>query len=178
MGWISRLASHLLGGAQGQLAVGAVHRVAGLEGDHPAPALAGELGAQLGRRLAQGAEVVVDGELHPLQAAADGDRVGLLEQVGDAGVLGVGGAEGRLGARLAVGLPDLLDVQGGEHHAFGVAQREHASARRAACRRNSRGDVEQDRDRPQGAVGQAHALADGVVVGLAHEAGRAARSRR
>ena len=39
----------LFRGAESELDVRAVHRVAGLEGDDPAPALVGEVGAKLGR---------------------------------------------------------------------------------------------------------------------------------
>jgi len=161
--------AHFLGGAQAELAVGAVHGVAGLEGDDAAPPLAGELGAQLGRRLPQRPEVVVDRHLQPLETAADGDRMGFVQQVRDPGMIGAGGAEGRLRARLEVGLPDLLDVQRRQHHPFGIAQRQHA----AGLERGGElpGDVEHDRDRPEGAVGQAQGRADGVVVGPVHEAG-------
>ena len=55
-------------GPHGQLDVGAVHRIAGLEGHDLAPALAGELRAQLGRRAAQQSEVVVERWLQTLEA--------------------------------------------------------------------------------------------------------------
>ena len=45
----------LLGGAEGEFHVRAVHRVAGLEGDDAAPAQAGKFGAQFGGSQAQGA---------------------------------------------------------------------------------------------------------------------------
>ena len=93
----------LLGRPQRELLVGAVHRVAGLEGDDLAPAQRVELVAELGRRLAQRPEVVVVGQLQALEAARDVAGVRPLEQVGDAGVLGVGRAEDQLGLGLPVG---------------------------------------------------------------------------
>jgi hypothetical protein len=67
-GWISRLACASLGGAEGQFLVRAVQRVAGLEGHDLAPAELAEIGAQLVRRVAAGAEIVV----HRLLDAGDG----------------------------------------------------------------------------------------------------------
>jgi hypothetical protein len=60
---------HLLGRAQGELVVGAVQRVTGLEGDHPAPAPSGELGPQRRRRVAQRRVVVVGWQLDALEGA-------------------------------------------------------------------------------------------------------------
>ena len=114
----------LLGGGERQLAVRAVHRVAGLERHHPAPAAAGQLLPHLGRGEAQGPEVVMGGELQAFEAAGEGDPPLALVEVGDAGVLAVGGAEDRLGDGLAFALPGLLDFERREHDAFGVAQRQ------------------------------------------------------
>ena len=90
---------HLLGRPQGELVVGTVQRVAGLEGDHPAPAQAGELGPQLRRRAAQRRVVVVGGQLDALQGAGQVVGVRPLEQVGDARMGGVGRPEDPLGLR-------------------------------------------------------------------------------
>ena len=53
----------LLCGAERELDVRAVHRVAGLEGDDAAPAASGELFAELGRRRRRRLVVVVEREL-------------------------------------------------------------------------------------------------------------------
>ena len=79
-----------LGGAERELVVGAVHRVAGLEGDDLSPAALGELFAQLGRRVAERFVVVVQRQLQALDLAADVDRLALVHQVVDGRVLGVG----------------------------------------------------------------------------------------
>src|SRR5262249_35784955 len=54
---------NLFRGPEGKFDMRAVHRVAGLEGNDAAPALARKIGAELGRRLAQAFEVVVAREL-------------------------------------------------------------------------------------------------------------------
>ena len=66
----------LAGGAEGQLLMRAVQRVAGLEGDDPAPAELAEEGAQLVRRVAAAAEVVVHRLLDAGDRAAEIDRAG------------------------------------------------------------------------------------------------------
>jgi hypothetical protein len=113
----------LLGRPQRQLLVRAVHRVAGLERHHAPPAQPRELGPQLRGREPQRGEVVVRGEPDPFKPAADVVGMAPLEQVGDAGVVGAAGPEDLACLALAVGLPDVIDVQHGQHHALGIAQR-------------------------------------------------------
>ena len=79
-------------------------------------------------------------------------------------------AENGFGFRRAVGLPDVFDVQDGEHDAFGIAQGDFAAAGLELLREFF-GDVERDRHRPENAAGQPHVAADAFVVGLVHEAG-------
>ena len=50
---------HLLGGAEREFDVSAVHGIAGLKCDYAAPSQAGKFGAQLSRSEAQAAEVVM-----------------------------------------------------------------------------------------------------------------------
>ena len=76
------------GGADGQLAVGAVHGVAGLEGDDAGPAELGEVRAELGRGVAQGDVVVVVEAVDGADGAADVVGVRRLE-LADGWVLGV-----------------------------------------------------------------------------------------
>ena len=49
----------LLGGAESQFHVGAVHRVAGLESDDAPPSQAGKLGTQFRGRQTQAAEIIM-----------------------------------------------------------------------------------------------------------------------
>ena len=158
---------HLLGRAQGELVVGTVQRVAGLEGDHPAPAPAGELGPQLRRCEAQGRVVVVGGRLDALEGARQVAGVRPLEQVGDARVSGVGRPENPLGLRPPVGPVDLLHVQGRQHHPLGVAQGHRGT--RTDPGGQIVGDVESDRYGPEPSVGQPHISTDRRQVGATEE---------
>ena len=98
-------------GPHGQLDVGAVHRVAGLEGDDLGPAQLGELGAELRRGPAQVGEVVVDGQLEALDGPADVPGVAPVEQIADAGVARIGRCRRRCSASASpVRPPHVLDV--------------------------------------------------------------------
>ena len=159
-----------LGGAERQLVVGAVHRIAGLEGDDLPPAALGELLAELGRRVAERFVVVVQRQLQALDAAADVHRLALVHQVADGRVLGARRCRRRRSASASrSGVPDVLDVDHGEHHALGIAERDLIA--RLELVGELLGDVERDRHRPERAVREPHLVADRFVVGLAHEAG-------
>ena len=119
---------HLLRSAEGEFHVGAVHRIAGLEGDYFAPSQAGELSAQLRRRQAQSAEIIVRRQLQAFDAAPHVPRVPDVHRIVRARMSLAGGAKYCLGFGGAVGLPDFFHVQNGEHHAFAVAQRDFAAA--------------------------------------------------
>ena len=160
----------LFRGAEGELDVGAVHRVARLEGDDAAPALAGELGAQLGGSEAEGLEVVMARELQAFETAADVPRVALVHQVGDAGMRVARAVEDGFSFGLAIGLPDVLDMQDGDHDAFAVAQGDLAAAGLEGFGKGF-GNVERDRHRPEEAAGQFHVAANAFVIGFVHEAG-------
>ena len=149
--------------------MGAVHRVAGLEGGHRRPALGLEEGPGLG-----GSQVDVRvglGEVplaqHP-HRPAEVDRA-LLEHLGDAGVGGVGGAEDRGALVLPVDPVALLDDhRAHERAALGVDERDLlAGGDRPGVVLGRR---ERDRDRPEGPVVEAHLVADPAPVGLADEA--------
>ena len=77
---MSRLASTCLRRPQGQLLVGAVHRIAGLEGHHATPSQARELRAHLRRSQPQSAEIIVRGHVH-LPACRRYTRDLLVQQV-------------------------------------------------------------------------------------------------
>ena len=136
---------------EGQLLVGPVHRVAGLEGDHPIPPRCRELRPQLGGREPQAAEVVMGRELDALHPSADAPRMG-GQHLSHPRVFGAARAvdAGRLGP--AVGSVQLVDVDHREHHALGIAQREPVSLGQRPGQ--LLGDVEGDGDRPQRAVGE------------------------
>ena len=97
-----------------------------------------------------------------------GRRVGPVEQIVDAGMRLVGGAEHRLGLAPPVRLEDRLDGHGRDQEALRIAQPDALAGAQAVD--ELAGDVEGDRDRPERAVGQAHALEHRLVVGGAEEA--------
>ena len=96
-------------------------------------------------------------------------RVGAAQHAGHAGVVGVGGAVDQLGLGPAVALEHLGDLEHAEQLAPLAPEGEAAGVDPDPV-----GDAEADRDRPQGAVGQAHRLGDRLVLLGPHEAGQRA----
>src|SRR5205807_3926942 len=82
--------------AEGQFDMGAMHWIAGLEGDNPAPALSGELLPQFRRRQTQCFEIVAGRPLHTLKPASDVAWIGFVKQVVHPRVTEAGRAEYRL----------------------------------------------------------------------------------
>ena len=72
---------------------------------------------------------------------------------------------GRLGR--PIGLPYVVHVQHGQHHAFLVAKAQPVTSFQS--RAQLVGNVQRHRDRPQRAAGQAHPVAHRLVVRSAHE---------
>jgi len=161
----------LFRGAESEFDVRAVHRVARLESDDAAPALVGEIGTKLGRGEAQRFKIVMARELEAFEPAANIPRVAAVHQVGNARVGDAGAVEDGFAFRLAIGLPDVLDMEDGDHDAFGIAQGDLAAAG-LKCFGESLRDVEGDGHRPKHAAGERHVAADALVVGLVHEAGK------
>ncbi len=160
----------LLGGAQRQLDVGPMHGVAGLEGDDSPPSEPSEILAQLCRPQAQGAEVVVDGQLYPLEPASHIDRTRPLEEVRNARVLRAGAAEDQFRFPFPVRVPDFLHVENGEHHPFRVPESKRRTRREGGGK--LLGNIECDGHRPQGAVRQAHLGDHPLVVATGEETGQ------
>ncbi len=154
--------------AVGQLLVRPVHRIAGLEGDDPRPSPLLEQPAQVGRVVAVVLEVVLHGRVDPDQAAAEIDRMGVVDQIVDPGMGRLAGGEHPFRLAPLVGYPDRGDGHCRDQPSLGVAQRDVVADNHAV--RPVGTDVEGDRDRPQGAVGEPHLVDDPVVVGLAEEA--------
>ena len=152
------------GGAVGQLLVGTVHRVAGLEGDHALPVVAGEVLAQLRRRAPQLAEVVVHRRGQAVERAAEVDRVGLVQQMVHARVLVVGAAEHLFGLDVAIRPVDVLHGQYSDAAALAILQ--HDALAGAQALGEALGHIEVDRHRPDQAGGQAHVVHHALVVGL------------
>jgi hypothetical protein len=161
----------LLGRSEREFHVGAVHRIAGLEGNDTAPSETGKFGAQLGRSQAQRAEVVVRRDLQPFDAASDIHRIRLIHGVVGAGMSFAGAIEYGFGFGGAIGRPDLFNMQHSQHDAFTVAQGDLAGAG-SQLLSEFFGHVERDRHWPENAIGQVHVLANTFVVGFGHEAGQ------
>ena len=159
----------LLGCAEREFHVGAVHGIACLEGNYSAPSETGELSAQFRRREAQRTEVIVGRALQALDAPAYVPRVRLVHGVVGAGMGFAGAVEHCFGFGCPVGLPDFLNVQHGQHHALGVAQRDFADASRELLGKFF-SDIERDRHRPENSTGQPHVMADAFVIGFGHKA--------
>ena len=97
-------------------------------------------------------------------------RIASVHQIGDAGMGGARGLEDGFAFGLAIGLPDVFDVQDGDHDALGVAQRDLGATGLEVLGEGLR-DIEGDRHRPEQAAAQSHLAADAFVIGLVHEAG-------
>ena len=176
-------AADLLGRPLGQLFVGPVQGVAGLEGDDPAPAQRLEVLAQLGRRPAQLDEVVVRRDANHLEPA--GRVVARLSvEVGDRRMLRVGRAIGVRASLLLVVRVDLLDVEERQQVAVDVAQgqrlalgdavagrdRQASRARARACRRPAASRRRRARSRPCPGSLQRREAADGQQLEVAQPA--------
>ena len=149
-------------GLAGELDMGAVQRVAGLERDDTPPAELAEAFAQRGRAVAQRAVIVVGNRTEAEHAPARIDRMRAVQQVGHAGVGVVDGAVDRTGLLDLLGPPRLPDLHDGDRHAFAVAKRDRLSG----PERGGEGlaHVERHRDRPQRARGQAHGAQHALVT--------------
>ena len=159
----------LLGGAEREFLMGAVHGIARLEGNHAPPPQTGKLGTQFGWSQPQTFEVIVRRRLRAFDSATHVPRVALVQQVIGAGMDITRAIEDRLGFGLAVGLPHVFDVQNRQHHAFGIAQRNFAAARLEGPGEVI-SDIQGDRDGPQNATGRTHVVAHTLVIRARHEA--------
>ena len=158
----------VLGRPQADLALQAVHGLAGLEGHHLAPAHLGEQGAQFLGRVPQGLEFVVHRQLDALQGATDVGVLHLFVEIAHTGVPVRGGAVHGLGFATLVRLPDIPHLEHGGHEALGVAQGDAQAGLEFAG--EGGGYVQHDGHGPEGTVGQAHVVQHTVVRRLVQEA--------
>ena len=158
-------AADLLRGPLGQLLVGPVQRVAGLECDDLAPSERLEVLAQLGRSAAEVDEIVVRRYADDLETTG-GVVARLPVEVGDRGMLGVSEPYALRRLVLLVVSVDLLDVEEREQVAVDVAQGQRLPFGDAVAGLDRKGHG-QGPERP---VGKAHLADDFFVVGLAQEA--------
>ena len=109
-------------------------------------------------------------ELKALESAADVPGIASVHQIGNAGVGNARAVEDCFAFSLTIGLPDVFDVQNGDHDAFGVAQGDLGAAGVQGLGEGLR-NVEGDWHRPKKAAAQSHIAADAFVIGLVHETG-------
>ncbi len=144
------------------LLVCAVHRVAGLERHHLAPAELLEARPHFGRAFAQVLEVVVGRRLDAPQLAAhvDGAR-DVVEEV-DRRVFLVGRAEYAFGLPGLVRGPDVAHFERGKDHALEIAQGHLVT--RLQFGREVFADIQRHRHRPEHAAREAHVADHRIVI--------------
>jgi len=106
----------------GQLDMGPVHGVPGLESDDPFVPHLGEGAPELPGGGPEMEEVVVLGEGEPRHLAPDIEGMGLVEEEANSGMGFVQGSEDGLGLRFPVGLPDFGNRQNGDWKALNVVE--------------------------------------------------------
>ena len=158
-------AVHLFGGTFGQFLVDAVQRVAGLERHHIGMAELRQPGAGLRRGQAQIDEIVVFRQVQHAQPAGDVELAPAMH-LGHQRMAQVQRAEGLLGDLVEVPGVDLLDRHHRQQFVLVVAQGDVGVEGDLRAGGHRQGDG----DREQRAVGQAHGVQHGLVIGLSHEA--------
>src|SRR5258707_168785 len=154
---------HCLGWPESRFRRGAMHGVAGVESNDPWPAEPNELGTQVGRSEPHGAKIVMVREVKPFELAPDAPRLSLLRKMVHSGMMRAGSPVDSSRLRCSIRFPNFLHVQGRKHHAFGIAKSNGGS-----CSNGSRKlvrNVEDDGNRPNLSVGEAHSGAGTFVIG-------------
>ncbi len=151
-------------GGKCQFLMRTMHGVAGLKRDHAMPAHFVEIGAQLGRRVAQVTAVVVMRQLNALQGTAQINRAAVMLEPCHRGVLVVLAAKHLLCLLHQIRFPDRFDGQHRQCHALAFTQGE--SVTNAESGSLFAADVQRDRHRPQGAIGQPQVFAHAGVIGF------------
>src|SRR4051794_15607308 len=105
-----------------------MHWISGLEGNHSPPTEAGKLSAQFSGGETEGLKIIMRGSLYALQLSPDIPRIRLVHCKISTRMGGAGRAENGFSFGLAVGLPDFLYIQHGQHHSLSVAQCNLAAA--------------------------------------------------
>ncbi len=146
----------------------AVQRVAGLEGHDLAPTQLAEIGAQLVRRVAAGAEVVMHRLLDAHNRATQIDLTRSVVQVVHRRMGQIVSTKHLFGFAGFVRHPVVGHGHGGEDHAFLIAQRDVLPFFKAGG--EGFRHVQRDRHRPERAIGQAHVFHHAIVVFLGQEA--------
>ena len=152
----------IAGRPHGELLMSSVHRVARLEGHDPLPSALRQEGTDLTGRVAQRPECLVGGQPQHLQPTAHVPGMAVVQQRVHAGVRRVGGPEDGLRFGPPVRAPGTPQPQDRDVLPPGPQGQPPGRGRDPD---DPLRQVERHRDRPQLAAGQAHRVADRLVVG-------------
>src|SRR5262245_55542833 len=106
--------------AKRQFHVCAMHRIARLESDDPAPAQADELRAQVRRCKPKSAKIVMGGKLQTFYTSTHVPAMSPVQKIIDTGMQCTSGYKNSLRFSFAVWLPYILHIQYCKHHTLGV----------------------------------------------------------
>src|SRR5216684_635895 len=124
-----------------------MHRVPGLESNHPAPTTPNKFLPQLGRSWPQSAKIVMRRQMDTLQATAHIPGMRAPQQVVDTWMFAACRTVYLLRLLQQVRLPDLFNLQSSQHRTFRVTKGQHAA--RTDGPRDLFRHVERNRDGPQ-----------------------------
>jgi hypothetical protein len=158
----------LLRGAESQFLMRAVQRVAGLERHDTPPAKLAEERAQLVRRVAAAAEIVMHRLLDTGDRATQIDRAGGMMQVVDRRVGKVISTKDLCGLFGLVGRPAVGHRHGAKDHPLHVAQRDVLTDLDAVG--EGLAYIKRDGHREKRAIVQPQRIDHARVIGLCHEA--------
>lgn len=158
------------GGSDGQLSVGSVQWVSGLEGDDLGPGLGAELGSQLSWRLSGLSVVVVLWQVDSVQLTTDVHVLGDVEEVSDSRMLRIA-SEHLFGLQLLVRGIDVTDGDDGQRSVVSWVSQDDS----LACSEGFGlllGNIQGDRHGPELTGRQSHVVSDAFVVLLRVEPGQ------
>ncbi len=162
-----KLSTVTLGGDLGQLDVGEVHGVAGLEGNDLVPLVVFEELADFGRRPTKIFIILVLWHAEDFDASTGVELVDIVIDVDDLAVVGVASVH-LLALDLLVGSPDFVDMDDATGSSLRIRNQD-LSVIRLEVRLGLGVDVEHNGDRPELAVCEAEVSTDALVVGSLHE---------
>ena len=145
-----------------------MHWVARLESYDSAPTETRELGAQICRCDPKRPKIVMGGQLQSFYATAHVPVVRSVEKIIHSGMHRARRAQNSLRFSLAIRLPDIFDMQHGQHYALGITQRDLGAPRLERFRKCLR-HIERNRHRPNQTVAQSHLVADALVIVAIHK---------
>ena len=163
--WVNeQIGLGLFRGAEGQLLMGAVERVAGLKGHHAAPTHFAKIGAQLVGRVAPAAKVVMDRRLNARHGSTEIDRSGGIMKIIHRRMGRIVGAKHLFGLVGFVGCPAVCYGHGRENDALRVTQSDILAQFEAGGKFGIY--IQSDRHGPKCAIAQTHMRHHAVIIRL------------